>query len=90
MKTLFLKNIAPFAVIAMGISGAFVTTSMQSASKSLAPNGYTLDAQNRCNIEVNCSNISPNPVCKQFGTTGAQAYGLNAQGDKCDVKLYKP
>ena len=89
MKSLFLKNIAPFAVIAMGISGAFLTTSMQSVSKSAAPNGYTLNAQGACNIEVNCSNITPRPVCRQFGDSGPQAFGKDAQGN-CNVQLTRP
>ncbi|WP_432221820.1 hypothetical protein ACRASX_14995 [Flavobacterium sp. TMP13] len=89
MKTLFLKNIAPFAVIAMGISGAFATTSMQNASSSVAPIGYTLGAQNKCNIEVSCSTNSTNPVCRQGITSGPQAFGKNAQGN-CDVQLYRP
>lgn len=86
MKTLFLKNIAPFAVIAMGISGAFLTTSMQTAPKKALPTGYTLNAQNKCNIAVDCIDVSPNPVCRQGGT-GPQAFGLS--GGSCAVTLYQ-
>ena len=87
MKKLILKNIAPFAVIVMGVSGAFLTTSMQSASRAL-PNGYTLDAERDCNIEVNCGTNSNNPKCKQFGDTGAQAFGK--VGNNCPTELYRP
>jgi hypothetical protein len=87
MKTLFLKNIVPFAVIAMGVSGAFLTTSMQKAPKSLIPNGYVLNSENVCNVEVNCSDDSSKPVCRQFGTTGQQAFG---NPNNCNIELYRP
>ncbi|PXY40865.1 hypothetical protein DMB65_09800 [Flavobacterium cheongpyeongense] len=86
MKTNFFKNMIPAAVVALGISGAFVTTSMQSASSMTAPRiGYTLDENDECDIEVNC-NTTPNPIC--VSSTGSQAFGKNAQGN-CDVQLYK-
>lgn len=87
MKTLILKNIAPLAVIVMGVSGAFLTTSMQSASRAI-PNGYTLDANGDCNVVVNCSTNSNNPKCRQFGDTGPQAFGK--VGNTCPTELYKP
>ncbi|TDO96079.1 DUF6520 family protein [Flavobacterium sp. 245] len=87
MKTLILKNMVPFAVVVMGISGAFLTTSMQSASRAL-PIGYTLDAEGDCNIEVNCSTNSNNPKCRQFGATGPQAY--EKVGNNCPTELYRP
>lgn len=78
MKTLF-KNVLPIAVVALAVSGAFVTTSMQSASKVLVPKiGYPRDNQGNCilNLPQNC-NTSPNPyVCYVGGgTSGTQAYG---------------
>jgi hypothetical protein len=89
MKTLILKNMMPFAVVAMGISGAFVTTSMQSDSKSNAPKlGYTLNGQGACNVQVNCSDI-PNQVCRLNGATGPQAFAKNAQGN-CNEIVYRP
>ena len=87
MKNLILRNISPLAVIVMGVSGAFFTTSMQSAAKAL-PNGYTLNAQGACNVEVNCSNINTRPICRQFGDTGPQAFGK--VGNNCPTELYKP
>jgi hypothetical protein len=89
MKTLFLKNMMPFAVVAMGISGAFVTTSMQSDSKINAPKlGFTLNGAGACNIQVNC-NTTPNPICRLNGDSGPQAFGKNAQG-VCNEVLFKP
>lgn len=86
MKTNFFKNMVPVAVIALGISGAFLTTSMQSASNAAAPRlGYVLDEDDDCDIAVNC-NTNPNPICQS--STGEQAFGKNAQGN-CDVVLYK-
>lgn len=88
MKTLFLKNIAPFAVIAIGVSGAFLTTSMQKAPKSIAPiNGYVLSAENECNVPISCSDDSTKPLCRQFGTTGQQAFG---NPGNCNVEVYRP
>lgn len=89
MKTLILKNVAPFAVILFAVSGAFITTSMQSAPKSVLPNGYIPNAQGPCNVEVNCSNISNRPLCRQGVTTGPQAFGKDSQGN-CNVELYRP
>jgi len=88
MKTLILKNFVPLAVMVMGVSGAFLTTSMQSASARALPNGYTLNAQGDCNVEVNCSNINTRPICRQFGDTGPQAFGK--VGNNCPTELYKP
>ncbi|KVV16224.1 DUF6520 family protein [Flavobacterium sp. TAB 87] len=84
MKTLILKNLVPFAVIVMGISGAFVTTSMQSNSEINAPRtGYILDENDDCDVQINCSD-TPGAICT---SAGEQAFGKNAQGN-CNVVLY--
>lgn len=91
MKTQFLKNVMPFAAAVLGISGAFVTTSMQSASKVNAPQiGYALNAQGSCSdVAVNCD-TTPKPfVCRMGVTSGPQAYGKDAQGN-CVQILYRP
>ncbi len=85
----FFKNMVPAAVVALGISGAFFTTSMQSVSKSAAPRlGYTLNASGACDVEVNC-NTTPNPICRLNGDSGPQAFGKNAAGN-CNQIVYKP
>jgi len=90
MKTQFLKNAVPFAVLALGLSGAFVTTSMQKASAAAPEPGYQLDAFGDCsNIEANCDTQENDFVCRINGTTGAQAWGKDSNGD-CVVKLYRP
>lgn len=90
MKTQFLKNAVPFAVLALGLSGAFVTTSMQKASAGTPEPGYQLDAFGDCiNDEVNCQIEQNDFVCRINGTTGAQAWGKDSSGD-CVVKLYRP
>jgi hypothetical protein len=72
----------------MGVSGAFLTTSMQRAPKSLyITDGYVLDSQQQCNIRVDCSTDNTKPLCRQSGTTGQQAFG---DPDNCNVTLYKP
>ena len=88
MKTLLVKKVTPFAVVVLAVAGAFATTSMQNASKSMAPRiGYTLDAEGACDEPVNCSNVI-GAVCQLEGDSGPQAFGKNAQGD-CNVALYR-
>jgi len=88
MKTL-LKNVMPVAVIAMAITGAFATMSMQSSAKSIAPKiGYVLNAQGACNIPVNCD-TQGTQICRLNVTSGPQAFGKNAQGD-CNEVLFRP
>lgn len=90
MKTMFFKNMIPVAVVAMGISGAFFTTSMQSASKVVAPKiGYILNAQGACNIQVDCNTTPRNQICRLNGDSGPQAFGKNLQGN-CNEVLYRP
>ncbi|SHM44907.1 DUF6520 family protein [Flavobacterium xanthum] len=89
MKKTFLKKMMPFAVVVMGISGAFLTTSMQSDSNSAAPRmGYINGAQGACSVSVNCSDI-PGQVCRANGTTGTQAFGKDSQNN-CVELLYRP
>jgi hypothetical protein len=91
MKNLFLKNMTPFAVIVMGVSGAFVTTSMQSASKVKAPIvGYIANSQNEClNIPVACDDTPKAFLCRLGGAAGAVAYEKE-DGDNCVQPLYRP
>lgn len=79
----------PVAVIALGITGAFATMSMQSSTKSIAPKtGYVLNAQGACNIPVSC-NTQGTQICRLNDTSGPQAFGKNAQGD-CNEVLFRP
>lgn len=91
MKTLFLKNVTPFAVVALAISGAFATTSMQKASKDALPQiGYQLTPAGQCsNITTDCDDEENNFVCRINGATGAQAWGKDVNGN-CTEKLYRP
>ncbi|PIF34526.1 hypothetical protein CLU81_5181 [Flavobacterium sp. 9] len=89
MKTLFLKKVAPVAVIAFGIAGAFATMSMQNASKGNPPKiGYVMNAQGACNIPTDCS-TDGNQLCRLNGASGPQAFGKNPQGN-CSEVLYRP
>jgi hypothetical protein len=88
MKNSFLKNMIPAAVIALGISGAFVTTSMQSVSNSstFRP-AYILNEDDECEpVEVPCNDTS-GTICLH-SASGQQAFDVNAQGN-CNVTLYK-
>lgn len=90
MKTTFFKSIIPFAVVAiMGISGAFLTTSMQSDSNELLPvTGYVNGPEGPCNTPVDCSDTG-NQVCRANGITGPQAFGKDSEGN-CTEILYRP
>ncbi|KQX00761.1 hypothetical protein ASC72_07810 [Flavobacterium sp. Root420] len=92
MKKLFIKNMAPIAVAVLGISGAFVTTSMQSASKSDAPPkiGYLANAQGKCtDTAVNCDDTPSAFLCRLGITSGPVAYNKDAQNN-CVQPLYRP
>lgn len=90
MKTLFLKNVMPFAVVAFGIAGAFVTTSMQSSSTNTLPKyGYVRNPQGICNIRVNCD-TQQGPVCRLNGDTGPQAFGKPTPESNCTELMYRP
>ena len=88
MKTLFLKNMMPAAVIAMAVSGAFATTSMQSVSKKEAFKwGYLPNATGGCsNVRIACDD-TPKPDLCQVNNTGAVAYDPDTN---CIQALYRP
>ena len=91
MKTLNFKNILPAAVVAMAIGGAFMTTSMQSASKLNPKDGFTRDSQNVCaEIPVNCDDTPKAQLCRVSGTTGAIAYDKPEDSNICSEPLYRP
>jgi len=78
MKTQ-LKNVLPIAVVAFAVSGAFLTTSMQSASKIMAPKvGYPKDFLGNCILDQpqDCNTTPDQYVCHVGGgTSGTQAFG---------------
>ncbi|MFH6999411.1 hypothetical protein ACHRVZ_15890 [Flavobacterium sp. FlaQc-57] len=91
MKTLSFKNMLPFGVVVLAVSGAFVTTSMQSAVKtSMAPeSGYAANAQGQCDdLPIKCDSTPKDEFCHVSGTSGPLAY--RNQSDNCIVPLYKP
>ncbi|MCV9932870.1 hypothetical protein OIU80_11295 [Flavobacterium sp. LS1R47] len=91
MKPLFLKNSMPFAVIALGISGAFATTSIQSIPENKVPIvGYLANSQNKCiNTPVACETIPKPFLCRLNGTTGPIAY-KKEDDDNCIEPLFRP
>ena len=90
MKKLLSKNSIPIVVIALGITGAFVTTSMQSVSGDKPPViGYLVDEQGLCrDVPINCGTLSPF-LCRLNGTTGPIAYEKDDNGT-CVIPLYRP
>ena len=93
MKTLFLKNMMPIAVVALGISGAFLTTSMQGISKTdtFPKIGYVRNPDNnQCTeVSVNCNTI-PTMLCRLGGTSGPIAYDKDVATNNCVQPLYRP
>ncbi|WP_123924588.1 DUF6520 family protein [Flavobacterium sp. WLB] len=91
MKTLNLKNMLPAAVIAMAVGGAFMTTSMQSASKLDPKDGFTRNSQNECStVPVDCDTTPKQQLCRVSGDTGAIAYDKPEDSNICAEPLFKP
>ena len=83
----------PIAVVALAISGAFVTTSMQSTAKLSGPQvGYKPNPNGTCsNISTQCDNTQKQFLCYiGGGTTGVQAFGKDPANDNCSVTLWRP
>lgn len=94
MKTLFLKNSISIAIVAFGISGAFLTTSIQGFSQNnAAPKiGYLQNSGSvTCSeIQVICS-INPSPfLCRLGGISGPIAYDRDLPANNCIQPLYRP
>lgn len=89
MKTLF-RNVLPIAVVALAVSGAFVTTSMQSASKLATPKvGYPQDNLGNCILDQpqNCNTTDISVFCYVGGgTSGTRVYG---PAQDCQEILYR-
>lgn len=88
MKTTFFKRLMmPLAVMIVGISGAFVTTSMSSTKTLTNVQGYRFVSQAQpCEADVECNNIS-GAICTSSG--GAVLKGKAVPNAPCDVTLYK-
>lgn len=92
MKTIFLKNVMPAAVVVLAAAGAFATTSMQSASKQKAVTfkwGYVPNSSGQCiSNPVPCDDQQSDFLCRVNGT-GAVAYDKDEQNN-CIAPLYRP
>lgn len=74
-------------VTVMGISGAFLTTSMQTAKAAADKNGFVTRNNIPCDRPVDCSTI-PDEVCRaSYDPDGEQAKGKE---DNCGEILYRP
>lgn len=84
MKATFFKSTMPFAAaVVIGLSGAFLTTSMQSVSKAAPRDGYIEGLSGKCSVKVECTD-NDTPICQ---ANGQQAFGDNAN---CDEVLHMP
>ena len=87
MKTMFLKQMVPFVVVAVtGISGAFLTTSMQKVSAFTPKLGYINGPNGPCSVPVQC-NTTPKEFCRASYPSGAQAKDKDSN---CADVLYRP
>lgn len=79
----------PFMVVLIaGVSGAFLTTSMQKASLVKAPKlGYINGPNGPCSVPVQC-NTTPGEVCRvSYNPNGAQAKDKDSN---CAEILFRP
>lgn len=92
MKSIILRKMTPIAVFVLGISGAFVTASMQSSSASgaIPTQGYVdlLDGGSPCDLPVACDSQG-DEICRQFGDTGPQAKAMDSP-TTCAQQVYRP
>ncbi|BFM45085.1 hypothetical protein NYQ10_15670 [Flavobacterium johnsoniae] len=90
MKRIILKNRLSILAVILAASSAFANSFKPQLEKRRGPAvGYTLNAQQQCDIAVACDD-NPSPfICRLGGTTGPIAYGKNAQG-QCVITLWRP
>lgn len=88
MKSISFKKILPFAaVLIAGTSGAFMTTSMQSAkTKAIPITGYANSNNGPCTQAVQCDTDFNTQVCRVSYPNGAEA----KHPDNCLDVLYRP
>ena len=91
MKTIVLKKMTPVGVFALGICGAFFTTSMQSATNAedLVPIiGFVATEDDPCDIPVSCDTAG-GQLCRLFGATGPQAKAMDSP-TTCNRVVFRP
>ena len=91
MKTIVLKKMMPVGVFVLGISGAFFTTSMQSAANAedLVPIlGFVATEDDPCDIPVSCD-TQGTQICRLFGTSGPQAKAMDSP-TTCERVVFRP
>jgi hypothetical protein len=93
MKAIILKKMMPAAVFVLGISGALLTTSMQSDAKIDDVNpimGFVnLSEQQPCAIQVPCDDQG-NVLCRAY-PGGPQAFGISSTNPTtCSRVLFRP
>lgn len=92
MKTLILKNVLPAAVVALAVSGAFATTSMQKAPEKndvALKWGYFANPNGTCSPNrIQCSDRQKEELCRMGDTSGQIAYEKNAENN-CVQPLYR-
>ncbi|WP_374173175.1 hypothetical protein [Flavobacterium tructae] len=90
MKAIVLKKMMPIGVFVLGISGAFFTTSMQSAKgEDLVPIlGFVATEDDPCDIPVACD-TNAGQLCRLFGTSGQQAKAMDSP-TTCNRVVFRP
>jgi hypothetical protein len=90
MKTIILKKMMPIAVFVLGIFGALITTSMQSATKTvwMPVQGFVNLPNDPCQLPVECSAIG-SAVCRLNFATGPRAYAKDSP-TACMITVFRP
>jgi hypothetical protein len=93
MKTNFLRQVMPVAVLALGIAGALTTNAMNVRSRTISSvQGYVkLNPQGTsCEAHDECSTINNGDICTVgLDPSGAQLFGKNS-ANQCAVEIYRP
>jgi len=88
MKKSILSKLAPVALFAFGIAGAFGTMSMQSDKNVAHVDGWVRNSLGQiCSMQVDCSDIQGD-FCRVSYPDGQQA--LRKPASVCTTALFKP
>jgi hypothetical protein len=86
MKTRIVKMILPMAVIALAVTGAFASHTVNVAKKGkVAPVQGWLKVSGICNQSIPCSETGT-VLCKT--SSNQQVFGIDEAGD-CTMELYR-
>ena len=87
MRNFKLKRVAPLLTLVFAVGAAFATNSIKEVGTSAPVPGY-IDSPEKCEVQVNCSDISTNPVCLDVSSN--QVFGKwDPKDTDCPREVYK-